>query len=136
MGGMTDVDLVGLRTFVIVCETRSLTKAARLLGMTQSAVSQRLKRLEDQSRFELIDRRLRPIGPTLAGQALLERARRILAEVDRLEFDLSRRADLPIPELRLGIADSLGSALVPPLVQRIRPSVRQLAIRVDASIDL
>ena len=136
MGGMTDVDLVGLRTFVIVCETQSLTKAARLLGMTQSAVSQRLKRLEDQSRFKLIDRRLRPVGPTLAGQALLERARRILAEVDRLEFDLSRRADLPIPELRLGIADSLGSALVPPLVQRIRPSVSQLAIRVDASIDL
>jgi DNA-binding transcriptional LysR family regulator len=134
--GMIEVDFVGLRTFLIVCEKQSLTEAARVLGTTQSAVSQRLKKLEDQTRFRLLDRQLRPIGPTAAGQVLLERARRILAEVGQLEFDLAGRADILIRELRLGIADSLGSALVPSLVEAIRPSVTQLIVRVDGSADL
>jgi DNA-binding transcriptional LysR family regulator len=133
---MTEFDFVGLRTFVAVCEKRSVTDAARHLGTTQSAVSQRLKKLEEKSKFKLIDRQVRPIGPTAAGQALLQRAHRILSEVDRLDFELTRRTDLPIPELRLGIADSLGSALAPPLVAAIRSSVQQLAIRVDGSVDL
>jgi DNA-binding transcriptional LysR family regulator len=133
---MIEFDFVGLRTFLAVCEKRSMTEAARHLGTTQSAVSQRLKKLEQKSKFRLIDRQLRPIGPTPAGQALLQRARRILSEIDKLEFELSRRTELPIPELRLGIADSLGSALAPALVSTIRKSVSQLAIRVDASIDL
>jgi DNA-binding transcriptional LysR family regulator len=133
---MTELDFVGLRTFVAVCEKRSVTDAARHLGTTQSAVSQRLKKLEEKSKFKLIDRQVRPIGPTAAGQALLQRAQRILSEIDRLEFELSRRTELPIPELRLGIADSLGSALAPALVAAIRTSVRQLAIRVDGSVDL
>jgi DNA-binding transcriptional LysR family regulator len=133
---MIDVDFVGLRTFLTVCEKESLTEAARVLGTTQSAVSQRLKKLEDQTQFQLLDRRLRPIGPTAAGQILLERARRILAEVGRLEFELAGRADVLIRELRIGIADSLGSALAPPLVEAIRPSVSQLIVRVDGSADL
>lgn len=131
-----NIDFVSLRTFLTVCEKQSLTEAARALGTTQSAISQRLKKLEDQTKFRLIDRGLRPVGPTAAGQALLERARRILAEVGKLEFELADRADLPIRELRIGIADSLGLALVAPLVQAIRSSVHQLAVRVDGSADL
>lgn len=131
-----NIDFVSLRTFLTVCEKQSLTEAARALRTTQSAVSQRLKKLEDQTKFCLLDRSLRPVGPTVAGQALLERARRILAEVGELEFELAERADLPIRELRLGIADSLGSALVPPLVQAIRSSVHQLAVHVDGSGEL
>jgi DNA-binding transcriptional LysR family regulator len=133
---MIEVDFITLRTFLTVCEKQSLTEAARVLGTTQSAVSQRLKKLEDQTRFRLLDRQLRPIGPTAVGQVFLERARRILAEVGQLEFELADRADILIRELRLGIADSLGSALVPPLVEAIRPSVNQLVVRVDGSVDL
>lgn len=133
---MIEVDFVGLRTFLTVCERQSLTEAARALGTTQSAVSQRLKKLEDQTRFRLLDRQLRPIGPTVVGQIFLERARRILAEVGQLEFELAGRADIIIRELRLGIANSLGSALVSPLVEAVRPLADQLVVRVDGSIDL
>jgi DNA-binding transcriptional LysR family regulator len=130
------VDLIGLQTFLTVCEKHSLTEAARALGTTQSAVSQRLKKLEDQTRHRLLDRQLRPIGPTAAGQILFERARRILGEFEQLELELAGRSNILIRELRLGIADSLASALVPPLVEAIRPSVNQLIVRVANSGDL
>lgn len=133
---MIELDFVALRTFLTVCERQSLTEAARALGTTQSAVSQRLKKLEEQTKLRLLDRQLRPVGPTPAGQALLERARHILAEVGQLEFELSGRSETLIRELRFGVADSLGSAIVPSLVRAFRPMVEQLAIRVDGSADL
>lgn len=133
---MNGIDFCTLRTFVAVCERHNLTEVARHFGTTQAAVSQRLKRLETRMRVQLIDRELRPIKPTPAGQILLERARRILAEIDQVEVDLSEQNNLPLRELRLGIADSLGSTLVPPLVSAIRDSISRLAIRVDSSTDL
>jgi DNA-binding transcriptional LysR family regulator len=133
---MNGIDFCTLRTFVAVCERRNLTEVARHFGTTQAAVSQRLKRLEIQMRVQLIDRELWLIEPTPAGQILLERARRILAEIDQVEVDLSEQNNLPLRELRLGIADSLGSTLVPPLVSAIRDSISRLAIRVDSSTDL
>jgi DNA-binding transcriptional LysR family regulator len=133
---MSDVDFVSLRTFVAVCEFRNLSEVARHFGTTQAAVSLRLKRLETHMRVRLIDRALRPLEPTPAGQVLLERARRILAEVNQAEVDLSKQNNLPLRELRLGVADSLGAALVPPLVDAIKDSIQQLAVRVDSSAAL
>lgn len=133
---MIELDLFALRAFVAVCESRNLTEAARHLGITQAAVSQRIKRLEAQLKIRLIDRALRPVERTPAGQLLYERARAILADVNRIDVDLSERSDRPLPELRLGIADSLGSTLVPPLVDAIKDSVAQLAIRVDSSANI
>lgn len=133
---MMEFDLVALRTFVTVCETGNLTAAGRLLGMTQAAISQRIKKLENEVRARLIDRDLRPIQLTPTGQLVYERARAILAEAGRLDADLLERSHLPLPELRLGVADSLGSTLVPPLVDAIKGDVAQLAIRVDSSANI
>ncbi len=133
---LNDLDLPSLRAFVTICEMGSVTEAARHLGVTQSAISQRLKKLEKKSRHELLDRSLRPIRTTYAGQAFLERARKIIAEVTRLEFDLAGDNDFPLDELRLGIVDSLAPTLVPPLVQTLRETVNRVAVRVDGSVDL
>jgi DNA-binding transcriptional LysR family regulator len=133
---MIAIDLLALRTFAVVCELRSLTDAARHLGTTQAAVSQRLKKLETQLRAHLVDRDLRPLAPTPAGQVLLEGACRIFAEVAQIEVALLDRNRLPLPELRLGITDSLSSALVPSLVNAVKDSVNQLAVRVDSSAAL
>jgi DNA-binding transcriptional LysR family regulator len=133
---MSGIDISGLRTFVAVCEHRNLTDVARRFGTTQAAVSLRLKRLEVHLRVQLIDRELRPLKTTPAGQLFLERARRILAEVDQLEVDLSEQTEFPLRELRLGITDSLGWTLVPSFVSAIKDSASRLAIRVDSSVAL
>lgn len=130
---MNGLDIPSLRTFVAVCELRSVTEAARHLGTTQAAISQRLKKLESMVRLQLLDREHRPIELTVPGQTLFKRALRILAEIDRLDHDLSVHSNLPLPELRIGVADSFGSTLVPSLVEEVKDAFVQLAVRVDSS---
>ncbi|WP_030798218.1 LysR family transcriptional regulator [Streptomyces sp. NRRL S-337] len=62
-----------LRAFVAVCEAGNLSAVARDLGCTQSAVSQRIKRLERETGIELLERRPRGVAPTQAGR-ILQRA--------------------------------------------------------------
>lgn len=80
-----------LRAFVAVCEARSLSAVARDLGCTQSAVSQRVKRLERETGTALLERRPRGVAPTQAGRILCRAATGSLAELD---LALRRLADL------------------------------------------
>lgn len=64
------VTLDDLRAFVAVCEAGSLSAVARDLGCTQSAVSQRVKRLEREAGIGLLGSRPRGVAPTQAGRIL------------------------------------------------------------------
>ncbi len=83
-------DTVLLRTFAAICETRSFTKAARSVNLTQSAVSLHIKRLEAQVGLRLFDRGARRLALTEEGELLLSYARRILALNEEAESRLSR----------------------------------------------
>ncbi|MFF2848299.1 LysR family transcriptional regulator [Streptomyces sp. NPDC058001] len=63
-----------LRVFVAVCRAGSLSAVARELSCTQSAVSQRVKRLERETGTPLLERRPRGVVPTPAGRILLTAA--------------------------------------------------------------
>ncbi|MEV5593513.1 LysR family transcriptional regulator [Streptomyces sp. NPDC052496] len=80
-----------LRAFVAVCEAGSLSSVARDLGCTQSAVSQRVKRLEREAGIALLERQSRGVAPTQAGRILCRAATGSLAELD---LALRRLADL------------------------------------------
>ncbi|WP_328385638.1 LysR family transcriptional regulator [Streptomyces sp. NBC_00400] len=80
-----------LRVFVAVCEAGSLSAVARNLGCTQSAVSQRIKRLEREAGSRLLERRPRGVAPTQAGRIL----HRAAADgIGGLDLALHRLADL------------------------------------------
>ncbi|MFH8404521.1 LysR family transcriptional regulator [Streptomyces sp. NPDC018019] len=80
-----------LRVFVAVCDAGSLSAVARDLGCTQSAVSQRVKRLEREAGIGLVERRPRGVAPTQAGRILHRAASGSLGELD---LALRRLADL------------------------------------------
>ncbi|MFH8748149.1 LysR family transcriptional regulator [Streptomyces rimosus] len=80
-----------LRVFVAVCDAGSLSAVARDLGCTQSAVSQRVKRLERETDIGLLERRPRGVAPTRAGRILHRAASGSLGELD---LALRRLADL------------------------------------------
>ncbi len=80
-----------LRAFVAVCEAGSLSAVARDLGCTQSAVSQRIKRLEREAGIDLLERRPRGVAPTQAG-LILHRA--AADGIGGLDLALRRLADL------------------------------------------
>src|SRR5215813_3460194 len=62
-----------LRVFAVLAETRSLHRAAQKTGLTQSAVTKILQRLEAEFEIQLVDRSGRGIELTSAGRVLLER---------------------------------------------------------------
>jgi DNA-binding transcriptional LysR family regulator len=102
--------------FVLVAETGSMTSAAAVLGMTQSAISQQIHNLETSIGTELFDRDLRPLCLTLAGSMMFERAKRLLVEANDLRAAMRSTFAIPIPHLRLGVLASISGSLVAPLV--------------------
>lgn len=74
-----DLDSHLLRSFVIVTETGSVSEAAVRLHRTQAAVSMALRRLEEDTGHQLLERSSRGVKPTPAGRTLLRYAYRILS---------------------------------------------------------
>ena len=75
-------DLGSLSTFLVVAEERSFTKAAAKLGISQSALSHSMRRLEARLGLRLLTRTTRSVAPTEAGERMLETLRPALDEID------------------------------------------------------
>ena len=96
------MELRHLRTIVAVAHHRSLTKAGEQLFLSQSAVSQQIRRLEEELGVEVFRRTSRSVGLTPAGQVILGYANRVLAEVDGMHSELEEISGLLSGELRIG----------------------------------
>lgn len=105
-----------IEVFAAIVETRQITEAAQMLGMTQSAASQHLKNLEKAMGVSLIDRSVRPMELTKAGLALHRRANTILAEVEGMRTDVRRINAAPLPLLRVALLASIATTLAPALL--------------------
>jgi DNA-binding transcriptional LysR family regulator len=131
-----DLDLDLLRCFVQVAERGGFTAGAAALGLTQSAVSLKVKRLEDLLQKRVLDRTSRSIALTREGETLLAYARRMLA----LNDEAVRRLVAPpvAGRLRLGVADHFVPRNLAPILARfarIFPEVR-LEVEVGRSHEL
>lgn len=109
-----DFNLVrSLEVYAAIVETRKVTQAAQMLGITQSAASQHLQSLERAFETRLIDRYARPIELTQAGIILHRRAGRILSEVEDLRSEMRRLESAAVPLLRVGMLASIATTLMP-----------------------
>src|ERR1043165_3129716 len=79
-----------LRLFVEVARHQSFSRAADEFGITQSAVSQRISQLEKKLGVTLIDRSVRPLALTPAGEAFYHEGRELVEQYDALERRVSR----------------------------------------------
>ncbi|MFT5502891.1 MAG: DNA-binding transcriptional LysR family regulator [Gammaproteobacteria bacterium] len=130
------LDTESLRTLKTTIASGSLTIAAQQLSMTTSAVSWKLKRLENRIGRKLIQRQGHKIEPTSAAQELLEYAEVILTAHDRAvqQFRLSDLKGRVI----IGITDDLASNQLPAFIHRFHqqyPDVR-IEIRVEQQLTL
>ncbi|MFC0409492.1 LysR substrate-binding domain-containing protein [Roseomonas elaeocarpi] len=121
-----DPDL--LRSFVLVAEGGSITRAAQAVGRTQSAVSMQMRRLEDTLGQSLLQRSPRGLTPSAAGLWLLDRARRLLEMNDEIV------AGFRTPELtghvRLGSPDDYALVWLPEILARFAESHPAVEIEV------
>lgn len=83
-GGTRDLDTHRLRAFVTVAETENMTRAAELLHQTQGAVSQQIRKLEEELGHVLFERNRSGLLLTEPGERLLVKARRILSLNDAI----------------------------------------------------
>ncbi|MEM7563972.1 MAG: LysR family transcriptional regulator [Pseudomonadota bacterium] len=130
------LDTESLRTLKVTIDQGSLTQAALQLSMTPSAVSWKLKRLENRVGRKLLHRSGHQIEPTSDARQLLEYANTILDAHDQAVQHF-RLSDIE-GRLIIGITDDLASTQLPFFVQdfhRRHPGV-QLEIRVEQQLTL
>jgi len=107
-------DIALIRTFAAVADQGSMTIAANMLHMTQGAVSQQIKRLEDMLDCVLFERDRRGLRLTEAGERLRANARRLLALNDEIWSDMTEGTVRG--SVRLGVPyDLVGATLAPVL---------------------
>lgn len=127
------VNLSQLRTFVTVVSEGSMTAAADKLFLTQPAVSQQMKNLEDEMGIELIVRGSKQIKTTAQGETLFEYAKRILSLVQQAEVAIKSVGAQLKGTLRIGTINSIGLHLMSPIVSRLLKFNPDFKIKVDYS---
>jgi len=107
------MNLRDLQYLVALAETRHFGRAAQRCHVSQPTLSAQLKKLEEYLGVALIERRPRRVGLTPAGEAVVERARRMLRDADDIRA-LARASQDPLGgELKLGLIPTLGPYLLP-----------------------
>lgn len=97
-----------LRVFVRVLDRGSFSSAAKDLGLTPSAVSKLISRLEDRLGARLLERSTRRLVLTPEGEMFLARARRIVAEIEEAEAEVARVRGAPRGRLRINAGTAFG----------------------------
>ena len=119
------MELRQLSSLVAIADHGTFSAAARSLGTVQSNVSAHISRLEKDLGKILVDRLTG--GLTEEGEAVTERARRILHELDDIETDMKSRDDHISGDTRIGVLGTTARWLMPRLLvslKRIHPDVQ------------
>ncbi|MGF6961162.1 DNA-binding transcriptional LysR family regulator [Paraburkholderia youngii] len=122
------IDLRALEAFVAVCETGTMTAAAKRLAVSQSAISQSIASLEREQNTELFDRESRPPRPNRAGRVLLQMAGPLLQQAQDISSRLKDAAQGEMLPVRLGCVDSFAATVGPELIRAMSNSARQIEL--------
>jgi DNA-binding transcriptional LysR family regulator len=102
------MDLRQLRYLVALAEERNFTRAAASLHIAQPAMSQQIRRLEDELGLAVVERTTRRAKLTDAGELLVVRARRILVELEAAETELQALRGMYIGHVTIGAMHTMG----------------------------
>jgi DNA-binding transcriptional LysR family regulator len=125
------MNLQQLTTFCTVLSEGSMTAAAEKLFLTQPAVSQQIRNLEEELRVELLVRGVRQVKPTLQGQLLYDYAKRILHLTQQAEVAIQTISQEITGDLRIGTLNSIGLYLISPIVGLFLKHNSKLRIRLS-----
>lgn len=128
------MELRHLRYFIAVAEHGHITRAAEFLGIQQPPLSQQIKALEDELGVLLLKRKPRGVELTDAGQAFLDRARVVLAEVDRAFASTRRTARGEQGRVVVGFTSSAPfHPFVPRVIRMFREASPHVALVLEES---
>ena len=125
------LDVRRLRVLLAVAENGGIAAAARALSFTPPAVSQQIAALERQLDVALVDRTQRTVRLTAAGERLAGHARLVLAGLAAAEVDLANVEGTVRGLLRVASVPTLGRALIPAALVRLRERAPDVDVRID-----
>jgi DNA-binding transcriptional LysR family regulator len=121
----------GLEVFVQAAQKRSFVAAGRALGISASAVSKSISRLEERVPVRLFQRSTRSISLTSEGEVFLERCQRIMDEVSAAEQELSAMSGHPRGRLKVGLPLAAGLPL--PVISAFMERYPEIELDLDFS---
>lgn len=125
--------------FVRTVELGGFSAAARELGLTPSALSKLVTRLESSLGVRLLNRTTRRLATTAEGALYLTRCRRILAEIEEAESEIGRARNRPRGRLRMHSGVGFGTHQLVPVLPRFLeryPEIQLDLVFEDRSLDL
>jgi DNA-binding transcriptional LysR family regulator len=130
---MKRMSLDDLRALVAVGRERSFTKAARRLGMSQSALSQTVRQLEARLGVRLLTRTTRSVSPTEAGERLLRTVEPRFEEIDAELATIAELREKPAGTVRITATEyAMQTVLLPKLTKLLR---EYPDIKVEMTVD-
>ena len=121
-----------LRAFVAVAETRSFTRAAERLRLTQPAISTQVRRLEEAIGRLLFERRSSSVHLTHDGEAMLAYARELLEVIARARRQFSRpRLE---GKIRFGLVEDFNSTALPEILNRLRCEREHFELQTETEL--
>lgn len=127
------VTLDELQAFAMVVDTGSITAASEPLGLTVSATSRTLNRLEEKLQTTLLRRTTRRLALTEEGGAFLQHARAILRSVDEAEEHMSARRGRPAGRLRIDAATPFMLHVLVPLLEGFRARYPEVELELNSN---
>ena len=132
------MELRQLRYLVALADERHFTRAAEREHIAQPALSQQIRRLEDELGVKLVERTTRRVAMTQAGELLVGRARRMLAELEAAQAELASLAGVQTGRLSVGALHTMGPvdlSLLLASFHRSHPGI-ELTVREQSSEEL
>jgi len=136
---MRQTDLSDLDAFAAVARTRNFRRAAALRGVSASALSQSVRKLEARLGVRLLNRTTRSVAPTEAGRRLLDQLEPALAEITAAVDQLQADPDTPAGTLRINAPEPAVDLVLGPMVAsflRAHPRVRLEIIAESRLVDI
>ena len=130
MSGMIREDWGSLAAFAVVAEERSFTRAAARLGVSPSALSHTMRRLEERLHIQLLARSTRSVSTTEAGERLLARLRPAIDEISGAVEDLGRLLGRPSGHVRITASRTAARMVIAPVLRRFIERYPEIVVEV------
>jgi DNA-binding transcriptional LysR family regulator len=129
-------DFADLAAFAVVAEEKSFTRAAARLGVSQSALSHTVRKLEARLGLRLLTRTTRRVSTTEAGERLLETVRPAIDAIDRRLADLSNLRDRPSGTIRITTSEHAAQTVLWPVIDRFLNDYPDVQVELNAEYGL
>lgn len=124
-------DIADLAAYLVVAEEGSFTRAASKLNLTQSALSQIVKRLEERLGVRLLTRTTRSVSTTEAGEKLVRTLSPMFREIDQSITDLGVYRDKPAGTVRITTVEHAAKTILVPKLTKLLESHPEISVEIN-----